>query len=437
MELLDGEDLAHRIARGRLPTYRALRIGREVLAGLAVAHAQGIVHRDLKPGNVFLARTPAGDEVAKILDFGISKVRTEDPSEELTRTGTMLGTPHYMAPEQFRESKSVDGRADLYSVGALIYEALSRRLPHDGDTLEALIATKLTDPPRPLFEVAPDLPRAVSDALMRALEPDPARRYQSAAEMDAALAAVEAKVGAPGVMMSPAGGSGASSQRPPPMAVTPSGLGTPSWDRTPSLSGAPAPRSAASRALPWLAGLAGMMVAGLFVMLALTIAGYFFLRREISAWTSDAPAAPAPVSAPPPAVSAPPSMPTLTPIPVPVPMPAPAPSAPDPAPRVAPAPRGGDVSGVHVSPTTMGLVDADGVRALGERARPALAACRNAHAYSETIQFVVAVGGALMRAGEPSPDRQHQCVIDALTNAGPVRTVASGIARFQVTLDPT
>ncbi len=403
MELLEGEDLAARLARtGRLPTHRAVRLGREVLAGLIVAHAHGIVHRDLKPGNVFLARDARGNETAKILDFGISKVRTEDPGEELTRTGTMLGTPHYMAPEQFTASRSVDARADLYSLGTLLYEALSGRFPYDADTLERLIAVKLSEPPAPLAHAAPDVSHAIADVVMRALADDPARRYQSAREMDDALAELESTMSMPGVVLgrTPSVGPSPSASR---------GIGATT----------PMAKPGRSRAVTIVLGIALVLLMFGFAMLALTIAGVWFAGRELDAWRQDTAAAP-----------------LVEPGPVPVAPPPRAPEAIAPEPIAPVAPASADVVGVRVVATAMGMADPSALSALAERARPALARCRTASPYREELTFVVMTGGALHdgQRAVAMPSATRDCVVDALVGAGPVSPMP-GIARFLVTLD--
>jgi serine/threonine-protein kinase len=404
MELLEGEDLAHRLGRGRMPKHEAMRIARDVLAALHVAHGQGVVHRDLKPGNVFLARQPSGETIAKVLDFGISKVRTESPADELTRTGTILGTPQYMAPEQFKSSKDVDARADLYSVGVLLYEALAGRLPYGGTTLHAIIAAKLTETPPPIGQAAPDVPQAVADVVMRALANEPEHRYQSAAEMDAAIAAVEARVSAPGVTMS----GKSTSVRPAPIASVP-----PSRD-------APAPPGRAGRIVGWVLGIgAAMVMAGVLIAALLVLGAVVGWRR----FAAPAPAIPpAPVtSAPLPTVAAP--VPALVPVPDSRPPPTAAPSA----------------DGVHLTVTSLGgLADEDALRELGARASPALSACRTATAYHESIQFtVMAPTGRLQTPTiTTTPGPTHDCIARAIVAASPVRGTPMGIAIYDVALDP-
>src|SRR5262245_378918 len=143
MELLRGEDLGHRIKRcGRLDVKEALHITAQILRGLNRAHQAGIIHRDLKPDNIFLVDRDDDSSFAKILDFGISKVNRSaegTPVHTLTRQGTVLGTPFYMSPEQAQALSDIDDRTDLWSVGAILYECLSGRVPHNGATYEQVI----------------------------------------------------------------------------------------------------------------------------------------------------------------------------------------------------------------------------------------------------------------------------------------------------------
>jgi serine/threonine-protein kinase len=190
MELLFGESLFDRLRREAfLPPEEAVPILWQVCAGLEAAHARGVVHRDLKPENVFLARTPGGREVAKILDFGIAKMA--DPSSEgATQAGMVVGTPEYLSPEQATGSP-VDGRADLYTVGLIAWRMLAGRHPYKADEPRALLMMQATRPVPSLVEARADLaafPDLVA-AVTRACEKEPAARFQSAAEMKAALAA--------------------------------------------------------------------------------------------------------------------------------------------------------------------------------------------------------------------------------------------------------
>ena len=189
MELLVGEDLQDLIVRaGPLAEDLALRIVAQAAAGLARAHAAGVIHRDIKPANLYLASRD--DEVTvKLLDFGVARVRDQlagVASRTLTSTGTMLGTPLYMSPEQVVGAKDLDHRADLWSLGVVLYEALSGTTPHaDAETLGALIVSICSRPARPIRDVVPHITTDVADILDRVLALDPEERYPNA---DALLA---------------------------------------------------------------------------------------------------------------------------------------------------------------------------------------------------------------------------------------------------------
>ena len=188
MEALDGESLQGLIDRERVvPPPRAVAIITQVLDGLAVAHTAGIVHRDMKPGNVFLTPVPgAREERATILDFGISKMRSGSAAS-LTQTGTVMGTPHYMAPEQIWNSKDIDHRADIYAVGVMLYEMVSGRLPFEaGSTAELLVKACTTDP-IPLRDLNLPLPPLLVAAVDRAMTRDLPRRFATARDFADAL----------------------------------------------------------------------------------------------------------------------------------------------------------------------------------------------------------------------------------------------------------
>jgi serine/threonine protein kinase len=187
MKLLEGETLEDRLNRsgGRLPLPEVLRVGREVAEGLDAAHARGLVHRDVKPANVWLE---AGRDRVKILDFGLARGTGEDA--QFTQMGAVIGTPAYMAPEQ-ANGEEVDGRCDLFGLGAVLYRACTGELPFGGkDTLSVLRALATTTPPPP-HQLNPSLPWAFSDLVMRLLAKDRADRPQSAREVVEALAAIE------------------------------------------------------------------------------------------------------------------------------------------------------------------------------------------------------------------------------------------------------
>ena len=195
MELLFGESLYDRLHReGFLPPDEVVSILWQVCAGLEAAHARGVVHRDLKPENVFLARTPGGREVAKILDFGIAKMA--DPSEVgATQVGMVVGTPEYLSPEQATGS-DVDGRADLYTVGLIAWRALTGRAPFASSDPRSLLMMQATRPVPPITEPRPDLAElpALVALVAHACEKDRTLRTQTATELKLAL---EGSLGVP------------------------------------------------------------------------------------------------------------------------------------------------------------------------------------------------------------------------------------------------
>ncbi len=194
MEFVEGRNLRELVRHeGGLGLRRSVGIARQVASALDAAHALGIVHRDIKPDNILLTGAPP-QEMAKVLDFGIAKIREGalgDSDQVATRTGTVVGTPQYISPEQAmgRRGKDLDGRADLYSLGVVLYEMVTGRLPFESDTAMGIILHHLQTAPTPPRALRPDLdiPAPLSDVLMRALEKDRDKRFASAAEMGAAL----------------------------------------------------------------------------------------------------------------------------------------------------------------------------------------------------------------------------------------------------------
>ncbi len=183
MELLRGEDLSSLIARaGQLELGQALTVGAQILRGLHHAHNAGIVHRDLKPDNVFLIQREDEPVAVKLLDFGVSKIaRAKDvPLQTLTRQGTVVGTPHYMSPEQAQAFPDLDGRTDIFAVGAILYECLTGKRPHDGQTYEQVIVRICTQDAKDPRDLNPSVPASVSAAVLRALSRDRDDRYSSA-----------------------------------------------------------------------------------------------------------------------------------------------------------------------------------------------------------------------------------------------------------------
>ena len=185
MPLVEGETLRARIERERqLPIDDALRFGREVADALAYAHARGVVHRDIKPENILIE----GDH-AVVADFGIAKaVAAAGHRTTLTRSGTAIGTPAYMSPEQAAGDTDIDGRSDLYSLACVVYESLAGQPPFTGVTTESLVRQHMVAPPPPVTQFRPAVPAAVNDALMRALAKSPADRFNPVGQFSSALA---------------------------------------------------------------------------------------------------------------------------------------------------------------------------------------------------------------------------------------------------------
>jgi serine/threonine-protein kinase len=191
LEFLEGETLKDRVKRaGRLTPMQAVHVVRQVLVGLSAAHRAGIVHRDLKPGNVFILWEKLGQrDFVKIIDFGVSKFLLSRESEALdvSHATAVLGTPHYMAPEQLRRSGDVDARADLYSVGIILYKAVTGRVPYHAQSIQELV-TKLRDSaPVSASQWVAGLDSTFVRILDKAIERDASKRFQSADEFLAEL----------------------------------------------------------------------------------------------------------------------------------------------------------------------------------------------------------------------------------------------------------
>lgn len=194
MEQLQGEELGLALwERGPFSVPQAIDYLLQACDGLAEAHGLGIVHRDLKPGNLFLARTPEG-VVLKVLDFGISKQissplgsTTRIPRTSLTSAGDPVGSPYYMAPEQMRASPDIDARADIWSLGAILFELLTGQCPYEGDTMTEVCGKVLTEAPPSLSTFSNSAATELDPIIARCLEKDPNLRYQTVGELAHAL----------------------------------------------------------------------------------------------------------------------------------------------------------------------------------------------------------------------------------------------------------
>ena len=187
MEFVEGESLDKVIKRdGPLSVRRAARIAHSLCRALAAAHGAGIVHRDLKPANIILRREADGTETPKVLDFGLAKLIQKRENAGLTDTGQMLGTPIYMAPEQIRGRADLDGRADIYSVGVILYEMLTARTPFSTRSTGDVLVAKMIEKPEPPSRHA-SIPGPLERIILRAIEAEPDRRPDNAQELAAAL----------------------------------------------------------------------------------------------------------------------------------------------------------------------------------------------------------------------------------------------------------
>jgi serine/threonine protein kinase len=314
MEYVQGKDLRHAIEEaGPFSIPRTLNIGKQVASALAAAHNLGITHRDIKPDNILLVHQADGNDLVKVLDFGIAKIR--DGAADMgtgyttTKTGVVVGTPQYMSPEQAmgKSGEAIDGRSDIYSLGCALYEMLTGQLPFESETPVGLLIHHIQTTPVPPHQRAPQqrIPYALSMVLMKAMEKDKADRYQTAEEMTEAL---EQALHATTAMMGSAPEVGVrtdvmgSSEAGPAVAaakkrITPKPMTPP--PRMPQTPLAPTPRAAArpvavqpspkSKAPMWI--VLGLLVAGG------SGAGYWYTQRPTTAA-----AAPA-IVAPPPAIT--------------------------------------------------------------------------------------------------------------------------------------
>jgi serine/threonine protein kinase len=287
LELLEGDDLAKVLQeRGPAPVTLAVDWVLQACAGVAKAHALGVVHRDLKPSNLFLTKREDGTSVVKVLDFGISKSTNPAlvPTSTLTATGTMMGSPCYMAPEQVRNAKHVDGRTDIWAIGVILYELLTANRPFGGETLGELLLAIVEQRPPPISGFRRDVPPALEQVVARCLMRAPSDRFGTVGELMQALEPYASRAGGPSSGLSfgetavpslPGGrafDSGSVTQTPPP------GYGgthtAESWGET----GAAPRRPSGSRFAPTLAG------AGAVLLLVLAGLAYrsFGDRREAS-----------------------------------------------------------------------------------------------------------------------------------------------------------
>jgi serine/threonine-protein kinase len=191
MEYLDGSPLSRVIrTRAPLPVEEAVDYILQACDAIGEAHSIGIVHRDLKPGNMFITRRPNGTPLLKVLDFGISKLVSEDSGDfekSLTQTNMVMGSPQYASPEQLKSSKKVDKRTDIWALGVILYYMLTGRRPFEGDTMSALCFAIAVEKPPPITSLRPNVPQALDDVVSRCLEKDREKRMPDIGTLAAAL----------------------------------------------------------------------------------------------------------------------------------------------------------------------------------------------------------------------------------------------------------
>jgi serine/threonine-protein kinase len=194
MEYLPGLSLQDLVTQyGPLPPGRLIFLLRQVCAGLAEAHALGIVHRDLKPANLFVALRGGEADIAKVLDFGLVKLTGDPDAPELTSDQTVSGTPTFMSPEQATGDSALDPRADIYSLGAIAYFALTGQPPFKGNTAMAVMVAHARDPVVPPSQIKPDVPADLEAIVLRCLEKKPADRFQDVKALSKALASCQSR----------------------------------------------------------------------------------------------------------------------------------------------------------------------------------------------------------------------------------------------------
>jgi serine/threonine protein kinase len=268
MELLEGESLDARMRRvGVLPVRDALRIVRQMAQTLATVHARGVIHRDLKPDNVFLVTDPEaeGGERSKILDFGIAKLTEATGIGSQTRTGSLMGTPLYMSPEQCRGAGAIDRRSDVYALGCVLFHLLCGRPPFEGEGAGDILVKHITQPAPAPSMLRPGLHAAVDALVLRCLAKSPAERFDSMNEVVAAVASAQGQL--TGGALTPHDLTAAAVDwrrlTPPPPAPTTLGSSVAATATTPP----PAPRRA------WLVAVGGLAVVAAVVAVAIATGG--------------------------------------------------------------------------------------------------------------------------------------------------------------------
>ena len=414
MELLTGEDFDGRIAaRGERPytTHDVCLWGMQIARAVGVVHDAGLIHRDLKTSNLFLATLRDGEEVVKLLDFGIA--RREDGSE-LTRTGVSLGTPNYMSPEQVR-GLPVDRRTDIYAYGVVLYKLLTGRVPFSGEAIQVAMQHCETPPPPP-SKVAPaaGISPALEALVLRAMAKSPADRPQSMQEIEQALAALladeapEIAVPSTNRRMRTSPGNSMSTRKPTgplPLAAAPatSDATSPSTART----GATIAMRTPNRIAWWLPLLTLTMVGSVAAVLVVGLSGDRDKAAPLPTVSATAPAPIAPTTPPIEATPPPePVKPAAKPEPTPDPPPEPEPATPEP-PTVDPTPSHAS-SASKAKPAIV-----DPIKEIKRRART----CRKQFPQetgSISIGYAIGVDGKVTRAVPSEPGELGKCLAETV-----------------------
>ena len=274
MELLEGETLGARMARGLMSPREVIELGGQAASVLDAAHTAGIIHRDLKPDNLFIINDPhvTGGERVKVLDFGIAKLSLSSSALGMqTRTGIVMGTPLYMSPEQCRGTKQVDARSDIYSLGLLLYQMLAGQPPFLSDGIGELFDMHMNVAAPRLTERNPMVPLVLAEAIHRTLEKDPTARFQKMSDLQKALEAAHGAAAPAQAALHPRDTVLASTHRSGGTQVLPSSPTTLSSSTAEMASITHTQRVPRARALPLVMG--GLVAAGVVAALVVKLQG--------------------------------------------------------------------------------------------------------------------------------------------------------------------